>query len=359
LTTFHKKFSALIKLIIPLSFILTSQSAIGDEALLKVYGGGLQLHDGTSATIRMEKETVKIYLHEKTYTVDATFDFYNNGNTITVNVGFPKSGHGYVSPEFKGPVNFINFMTWVNGERVSVKERPGNVLLNGQKLNQSQIDNLRTGQLSGWLEETRWLVKQVTFKGKAKTNTRVKYDAPYDPRQGRGIYIYGTGRSWSGTIGSARFVVVASPKMAFHSGTFSEDGNPKTAQHDMFKRINEFEYQCVLTDIKPQENALLEFAAFPRENDWDGPDYRVLPIERKQLEILSLKELNLLRNWIYATHGKIFTDPELDKHFRKQTWYTPSTKYRESDLSKLDIDNIAAITTYETELQKMLRRKNE
>jgi hypothetical protein len=353
---FHSRI--LITLLIPFLIFIASRPAICDDALLKVYGGGLQLHDGTTTTIRMEKEAVKIYLHKNTYTVDATFEFYNNGRTLAAIVGFPKRGHGY-APGFRGPIDFIDFTTWINGVRTSVKERPGEVFLNSEKLSQTQIEDLRNGRMAGWLEETRWLVKRVTFKANAKTVTRVKYDAPYDPRLGDGIYIYGTGRSWNGTIGCARFIVKASPEMAFHSARFSEGGNPKTIKERPFRRINEFEYECILTDIKPRENELLEFAAFPRQEDWDGPDYRELRIERKHLEILSLRELKVLRNWIYATHGKIFSEPELDKHFRKQTWYKPSEKFQESDLSSLERENIAAITVYENELIEMIRRKKQ
>ena len=65
----------------------------------------------------MESETVEIELHKKTYTIDATFEFFNYGETATAQVGFPKSGYGY-TPDFKGVDNLNTFETWVNGDKV-------------------------------------------------------------------------------------------------------------------------------------------------------------------------------------------------------------------------------------------------
>lgn len=348
--------SLAVKFIIALclSFSFVS-SALGDDALLKVYGGVLHLSDGESTTIQMEAETVKIYLHKDTYTVDATFEFFNHGKTETVKVGFPKKGHGY-APQFRGPINFILFESWVNDEKTPVKEQIGEVWLNHQKLNKTQIKAMRNGKLSGWLEENRWLVKQVTFEGNAKTVTRVKYEAPYDSNLGEGIYIYGTGRSWVDNITKARFIINASPDVAFSGAVFSENDLPKTRRQYPWKRISEFEYEFILDNIKPKENEMLSFYYYPRE-EWHVADFIEVPVERKHIESLTFWQLRVLRNWIYAKHGKIFTDPELNKYFIRQDWYKPSNDFKEADLSTLEKENIAAIASYEKELKTNLHRK--
>ena len=44
-------------------------------------------------------------------------------------------------------------------------------------------------------------------------------------------------------------------------------------------------------------------------------------------------ELRLLRNEIFARHGRIFKTPDLQDFFPKQSWYKPDSKYSEAALS--------------------------
>jgi hypothetical protein len=49
-------------------------------------------------------------------------------------------------------------------------------------------------------------------------------------------------------------------------------------------------------------------------------------------------ELRLLRNEIFARHGRIFKTPDLREFFSKQSWYKPDPKYSEAALSKEERD---------------------
>ncbi len=51
---------------------------------------------------------------------------------------------------------------------------------------------------------------------------------------------------------------------------------------------------------------------------------------------MSSSEVNLAINEIYARHGLIFTNPELDSYFRSQDWYTPKYTISEFDMSVLN-----------------------
>lgn len=346
------------RLIFVCFLILAPVSALCDDALLKVYGGGLKLFDGDSTSVRMESETVRIELHKKTHTVDATFEFFNYGKTVTVQVGFPKSGYGY-TPDFKGVINLNSFETWVNGNRAEVKEMPGAVTINRQKADEKQLEEIKKGAEAGWLEETRWLVKNVTFKGNAKTVTRVKYTVPYGGRhEDRGEYLYGTGKSWKGTIGKARFIVRESPSVSLLGDVlFTENGYEQNIRKYEFKRLGAYEYEYTLKDFEPKENENLKFIVLFNWESWDGSafsGYSERKVDRAQLEHLSLWQLKILRNTIYAFHGKIFKDPELDKYFRKYDWYKPRLDFKESDLNKTEKENIAAIMEYENELKAAL-----
>ncbi|MBK8937916.1 MAG: YARHG domain-containing protein [Polyangiaceae bacterium] len=71
--------------------------------------------------------------------------------------------------------------------------------------------------------------------------------------------------------------------------------------------------------------------------------YYEAPIQKADLEGRTLRELALMRNWIYARAGNPFRKPWLDEFFRSHAWYAPKDKLDESKISKLDKDNARAI----------------
>ena len=69
-------------------------------------GGARALSRPFKLTVAMESETVNIILGEKSYMVDAVFNFRNKGKTMEVDVGFPKNGMGYYG-DFPQTSDFI------------------------------------------------------------------------------------------------------------------------------------------------------------------------------------------------------------------------------------------------------------
>lgn len=67
----------------------------------------------------------------------------------------------------------------------------------------------------------------------------------------------------------------------------------------------------------------------------------------KQLAALPLDQLRILRNTIYARHGRIFKDPTLQAHFEKQWWYAPNPNYSDALLTGDDKSAVAAISKAE------------
>ena len=65
------------------------------------------------------------------------------------------------------------------------------------------------------------------------------------------------------------------------------------------------------------------------------------------LQPLSLKDLRLLRNTVYARHGRIFVDKELAAYFFAQKWYRANLNYSDDMLTVEDHRNIAALLTAE------------
>ena len=74
---------------------------------------------------------------------------------------------------------------------------------------------------------------------------------------------------------------------------------------------------------------------------------RILPVEK--LRQLSLRDLRLLRNTIYAHHGRPFKSEILRDHFSGMSWYKVDPAYSDKLLSANDVRNIALIKSVENE----------
>ncbi len=65
------------------------------------------------------------------------------------------------------------------------------------------------------------------------------------------------------------------------------------------------------------------------------------------------QQLRILRNEIYARHGRIFESRDLRDYFGARSWYHPAAKYRDDMLSKPETDMVRRIVNCETYLQKL------
>jgi hypothetical protein len=63
--------------------------------------------------------------------------------------------------------------------------------------------------------------------------------------------------------------------------------------------------------------------AAPAQSDFVLPDSSARRISRDELRGLSLDQLRIARNEIYARHGRFFRDPALAAHFSRFSWYKP------------------------------------
>ena len=77
-------------------------------------------------------------------------------------------------------------------------------------------------------------------------------------------------------------------------------------------------------------------------------------ISEPMLQGLSLHELRLLRNEIYARHGRQFRAEWLQQYFFSQPWYTPDENFKDEELSGSDKLNVETIVRYETKLHQGL-----
>jgi hypothetical protein len=80
-------------------------------------------------------------------------------------------------------------------------------------------------------------------------------------------------------------------------------------------------------------------------------------ITDQMLHGLSLHELRLLRNEIYARHGRMFRAEWLQQYFFFQPWYTPDDKFKDEDLSGNDKVNVETIVRFENKIHQELSTK--
>ncbi|HZE70681.1 MAG TPA: YARHG domain-containing protein [Pyrinomonadaceae bacterium] len=78
------------------------------------------------------------------------------------------------------------------------------------------------------------------------------------------------------------------------------------------------------------------------------------PISEQMLRGLSLYELRLLRNEIYARHGRQFQAQWLQQYFYGQAWYTPDENFKDEELSGFDKQNVETIVAYENRVHQEL-----
>ena len=74
-------------------------------------------------------------------------------------------------------------------------------------------------------------------------------------------------------------------------------------------------------------------------------------LTKKDLKGLSAEQCRIARNEIYARHGRMFDDEELQAYFDRQSWYTPSIApedFDESLLNDYEVANRDLIVEYET-----------
>ena len=76
------------------------------------------------------------------------------------------------------------------------------------------------------------------------------------------------------------------------------------------------------------------------------------------LDGLFIEDLRVLRNEIYARHGRIFKDPKLQKYFSEQEWYKPNPDFKDELLTEKEYKNLAIIKqAEESSLSKFTQRQ--
>lgn len=71
------------------------------------------------------------------------------------------------------------------------------------------------------------------------------------------------------------------------------------------------------------------------------------PITEEMVSGLFVEDLRVLRNEIYARHGRVFKDASLQKYFEAQPWYHANPEFKDDMLSETESKNLAIIAEVE------------
>jgi ankyrin repeat protein len=221
-------------------------------------GGGVSPKSAHTA-IRLESQEVTIRLKQFSYTVEAVFQLNNTGKTTTEWIGFPKRPMGR-RPGLHGRIlDFIQFEGTVNGHPIPFTEERAFV---------EGVKNSARGPRDRTPKYTSWMTGQATFLGHTRTTIRVKYRAHYENmgfRDRRAVYIFGTGRHWKDTIGTAVFIIDSTELGGTGRIRVSLDAFP--LQRRLARNVEIFE----LKDFEPSPGAALTCSS---SNESFGEDRR-------------------------------------------------------------------------------------
>ncbi len=325
-----------------LSFLFIFSCLYANDAYFYMASGQLLPTQEKDVDVEMKEEIINILLDKKEYEVTVDFFFYNHGNTVDLEVGFPFFCYGY------GEGIISDFKCWTNDVETDYADYP----IEKKWSNETQLENA--------------YVRTVSFPTKEITKTRITYKSTYGgeaPSYSIAKYLYGTGSSWKNAIG--KITVRIENKLLYRYPNFvSLPDNSKV------KRTGENTWEGVYTNIEPQNYTETITITIGDIFGDDGP--RILEKDRffackrnissEDLFWYTKPQLRLLRNAIHAFSGYPFKSPDLinlfEKGYAEWGWYGfdkngnkdyPLDKnFSEDKLTEIEKQNIKVILEEES-----------
>lgn len=340
--------------------ICSSFTLAANDAYVERAGGSIVPIDSPNAeshsSITMKKESIKIDLNKDTYHVHVDFEFYNEGDETTINVGFPQWFYGTTEK-----ANLLNFKTTLNNKNIEFTE----------------VTNGITADAHAHKMIDKWFVREITFPAKTITKTSVDYDCRYS-HQGWNYgaeYLFGTGKTWNGPIGKQTIIITNNLSINYAingSRVFFIENNKysKVSDSSNVKSAGKT-FEIVRENISPEAFDSIEVELVPEfvfyspqgfmdEDDWILNQKR---LSKADTAFYTDEQLRLLRNLIFAWHGHIFKSKDINDWLEKNSvyskwdgekyinasWYTPTHKVDESEFSEIEKANLKIIQKEEAE----------
>jgi hypothetical protein len=224
-----------------------------------------------------------------------------------------------------------------------------------------------------YLESRPWFKADANFQNSGLNDTerknldviRIAEAQKHDTVQPGDMRLYqdrALTRKKLGTHTNAEWTVLASEIEAIHGKRF--DGTPwlqqyfderywyHAADHYDPKGLSEVERKNLqLIDLIQRQQRRVALAP----GDMELFENKL--ISESMLRGLSLHELRLLRNEVYARHGRIFKTMWIQQYFGGQSWYDPNENFKDEEISGSDKTNIETIVAYENKLHDQISKK--
>jgi hypothetical protein len=169
-------------------------------------------------------------------------------------------------------------------------------------------------------------------------------------------------REMLGKPSLAELHIMQSEIEAIHGKRFDEEPSLQTYFEERYWYAPADKYDPgSLSDIERQNIvALAQFQKSERNlklAPGDMISFQNRLISEDLLKGLSLHELRLVRNEIYARRGRQFKTFWIQDYFYGQSWYKPTDEFKEPELSETEKKNIATIVAYENRIHEELSSK--
>jgi hypothetical protein len=302
--------------------------------------------------IRMVNETVRATSQK----VTATFTFENvTDKEVAINMGFPfRKGEDPMDPiafEFAYETK-IKFIVKVNKTAVPVT-----------KMTVDEAYRQKTGEKYDFMYT--W---PIAFQPKEKKIVECTYNVQWSNDRhlyGGFTYIAKTGALWNSTLDYADFFVEFDEDTYrdFRSGDYAFKISPPA--YKLNKQVLEWHftnwkpntdftvsYDQILHNEDPAIVQTISDHFYFKKKTYDG-DKRYYTTDdiggygASPDDLYSRFYVKVLRNEIYARHGKIFKSESLQAVFANLKWYKPNPNFKESMLNEYEKANANFILNYE------------
>lgn len=304
--------------------------------------------------VRMVKEVVKV---NEGGEVTATFTFENRSSkNISFLMGFPFTEGTDPKAVPYGDPGSGEFKVRINSNKVEYQKKAG-----------SNNDKLKIGA-----EYAFMYVWQISFKPHEKKTVECIYTASWNcdvgpyPSCTHFTYITKTGALWNGSIGQADFFVTLSDdyiknykagKLAFSIAPANYElvGNTIEWHFKDWKPTEDVSIWVTRAKSYPLENfelvaLLMEIMDFKTAYEGNIRLYTTKDLQDFRAQVdpaLDKLYVRVLRNEIFARHGKQFNDDTLKAIFNNYSWYKPTPNYSDKMLNEYEKKNIEFIMIYE------------
>lgn len=162
-----------------------------------------------------------------------------------------------------------------------------------------------------------------------------------------------------GTHSSAEWLILRAEVEAVHGKQFDSDPWLQQYFEDRYWYKSDPAYNARhLSAIERRNLSAIDAAQRKQRHAAISPGdmelFEKREVNDEMLKGLSLNELRLLRNEVYARRGRQFRTEWLSQYFWSQPWYSPRDDNSEPELSAIEKKNIETIVVYERKLKESL-----